>query len=93
MTQATLDTLWVPKSILPARFKVEGVEEKYGEAKGRKYQYFTLILSCNSQFYQYDAKFSDKNFLINTAGSDPTTWIGITIGIEIGTDGYKAITR
>lgn len=91
MTEATLDTLWVPKSILPALFKIERVEERYGETKKGKYQYFALTLTCNGQFYLYEAKFGDKNFLINTAGTDVRKWVGIQIGMRIGDDGYKTL--
>jgi hypothetical protein len=91
--QATLDTLWVPAGILPARFKIEAVEERYGETKKGKYQFFALTLSSKGQFYIYEAKFGDKNFLINTAGKDASSWVGIEIGLEIGADGYKTIVR
>ena len=94
MVQATLDPQWVPKEILPAKCEILDVIEKWGVfesgGKERKYQYFTLVLRWNGQQYFYDAKFGDKNFLVNTLGVDTDQWIGKTVTVRMG-EKYKEL--
>lgn len=92
MSQATLDLLWVPSAMLPANFVIVGVEERTGMYKERKYIFYNLILQHKSgQMYQFEAKFGDKNFLINTHGPDTMNWTSKIIGMEIGENKYKRL--
>lgn len=94
MVQATLDRQWVPDRILPAKMKIEEVIEKWGVAEKDKreikFQYFTLLLRHEGQVYAYDAKFGDKNFLINTIGDDTDKWVGKEVTVRKG-EKYKEL--
>ena len=84
MDKAILETMWVPNEILPAEFKITAVKQQTGKlSSGREYIFYTLTVQNNLIPYEYDAKFGDKNFLINTLSAQPESWIGrnITIGI------------
>lgn len=87
MVQATLDQLWVPKEILPATMKIVSVVLKKGTSKGKEYEYAVLGLLHQGQQYVYDAKFGDKNYLINKFGVDTEDWIGEDVGIRMDDDG------
>jgi len=91
MSEAKLDLLWVPKEMCPADFTIAGIEEKTDAFKGRPFVFYTLQLRHPNGFFQYDAKFGDKNFLINTHGPQTDTWTGKKIGMCIGENGYKQL--
>jgi len=93
MVQATLDPRWVPKDKCPLVAKIHGVEELKESIKGRPYITLRLTLHGeDGEFYQYDAKFGDKNFLINTFTGDTEKWIGKEIVIILdGETTYKRI--
>jgi len=91
MSEAKLDLLWVPKEMCPADFTIAGIEEKNDAFKGRPFVFYTLTLVHPHGMFQYDAKFGDKNFLINTLGPQTEAWIGKTVGMRIGENGYKQL--
>jgi len=92
MSQATLDYRWVPKSACPLKATVEAVEDFNETFKGKPYTTFRLLLNAGGQFYQYDAKFGDKNFMINCFGSDTEKWLNQEITIEVDPETtYKRI--
>lgn len=83
MSEATLDPMWVPNNILPATFLIVGVEDAFENTKRGQYQYYKLGLMRFGQQYVYDAKYGDKNLLINTLGKKTEGWIGHEIGMHI----------
>jgi len=93
MPQATLDPRWVPKDKCPLQTLIHSVAEINETIKGRPYVTMRLILNAAGEFYQYDAKFGDKNFLINTFGPDTDEWIGKEIWITVNPETtYKQIS-
>lgn len=94
MVEAKLDLLWVPNAMLPANFVICGVEPQTGTFKGRTYEFFVLHLQSNDgRVFQYEAKFGDKNFLINTISPKTEEWLGERIGMRIGENKYKQICK
>lgn len=80
-SEAKLDRLWVPNEMCPATFAITDVEEQTATINTRPYVFYRLVLNS---IYEFDAKFSDKNFLINTLGTKPEQWKlhKVTIGLE-----------
>lgn len=92
MPEATLDVQWIPKSACPVRAAITDVELITETFKGRPYQTARLILNAGGKLYQYDAKFGDKNYLINTFGANTELWVKEEITIAVDpVDGYKKI--
>lgn len=92
MVQVKLDPQWVPKSKCPLKAAIVSIEEIPETIKGRPYTTLRLMIENKGQMYQYDAKFGDKNFLVNTLGADSEKWIGQEITIEVNEEtGYKQI--
>lgn len=92
MVQATLDLSWVPKEKCPLKAVITKVEEVKETIKGRPYTSYRLTLESKGSFYSYDAKFGDKNFLVNTISPETDNWTGKTICVAIDeATGYKRI--
>jgi len=92
MSEAKLDVQWIPKSACPVRATITDVELITETFKGRPYQTARLMLTANGNLYQYDAKFGDKNYLINVFGSNTDEWMKQEITIAVDpVDGYKKI--
>ena len=92
MVIAQTDIRFVPKSMLPATFKITKVTEQYGTFKGKSFQYFVFeLMTIAGEIFQYECKYGDKNFMINTAGPDSDTWIGIYVHMGINEKGYKQL--
>lgn len=92
MSEAKLDLLWVPKEICPATFTIVALEPKTDAFKGRPYTFYVLTLEYKSGgMFQYEAKFGDKNFLINTLGAETDSWRGKQIGMRVAENGYKQL--
>jgi len=93
MVLAQMDSMWVPKEILPCTFEVTGLEEIKETIKNRPYTYYRLALKAeNGRVYTYDAKFKDKNYMVNTYGPDTDDWLGSIVVVEIDPEtSYKRL--
>lgn len=92
MVQATLDPRWINKSQCPLAGVIKQVEPYEESFKGRNYQSFRLTLATEEGVYTYDAKFRDKNALINFFGSNTDTWLEKKICITLSPEGWKQIS-
>jgi len=93
MDKAKLDSVWIPNEILPADFAVVEVCEAKGKLKtGREYTFYVLKLADSQKnFYEYEIKFGDKNFMIFKHGAQPEQWVGKVVSIRVGQNGYKQL--
>lgn len=93
MVQAKLDLQWVPDTMLPASFDIAEVKEFEFSIKGKTYIGYLLHLIRDGQVFAYEAKFGDKNFLINTISPETDNWVGERIGIRKAENGYKQLCK
>lgn len=90
-SEAKLDSIWVPKELLPASGTIIGFEELTETTKRGVYTYYRLNVDFKPGIYQMDVKYGNKNFLINTISSDPQKWIGQRIGVRLDENGYRQV--